>query len=265
MAHLDEGREKTRPALRHESGADVEITEKEKWHGRKQEPRLDEDDLDRDDRGETPEQLGAAGPADPAHRRSGQPLRAEDELQRDDLAEIESDERGRGDRAGDDDLTDGPGDAIEHRHDHELEGHGGHAGADRLSGGIADDANERLAGDEVVHQTGGSGDERERSRRKQHHTRKDRDLGRGQLHVRGDADRPKRQQDAERPDVKGDGRGLVTEHVLDAERHERNRDQARDRDENVRARRDRSHRRPSSIPKRITGWFRPGIRRLSVD
>ena len=80
MADFDERGEEARAALRDEPRADVEITEKEEWHGRKQEPGLDEDDLDRDDRGETPEQLGAAGPADPAHRRSGQPLRAEDEL-----------------------------------------------------------------------------------------------------------------------------------------------------------------------------------------
>jgi len=253
MADFDEGGEESRAALGHESRADIEITEKEERHGREKEPGLDEDDLDRDDRGEAPEQLGTTGPADPAHRRSGQTLGAEGELQRDDLAEIERDERGGGDRAGDDDLTDRSGDAVEHGHDHELERHRRHAGADRLSGGVAHDPNERLARDEVVHEAGGSRDERERSRRKQHDTREDRDFGGGQLHVRGDADRPEREQDAERPDVEGDGRGLVPEHVLDPEGNERHGDQTGDRDKDVGARGDRSHRRPSSVPKRITG------------
>src|SRR5207253_5589577 len=171
---------------------------------------------------------------------------------------------GGGDRAGDDDLADGAGDPIEHRHDHELEGHRGDARADRLSGGVADDADERLACDEIVHQTRRAGDERERPRRKEHDAREDRDFGCRQLDVRGDADRTQREENAECPDVESDRRGLVAEHVLDPERHERHRDQARDRDEEIRAPRDRSHRRPSSLPKRIPGWFRAGIRRLSV-
>src|SRR5205085_10323401 len=109
---LDQRREETRAALRDEARADVEVPEKEQRHRGQQEPRLDENDLDGDDGGESPEKLSSSGAPDPTDGRFREALRAEHELQRDDLSEVENDERGRGDRTCDDDLADGPGDAI---------------------------------------------------------------------------------------------------------------------------------------------------------
>ena len=265
VADLDERREETRATFGDEPRADVQVAEKEERYRGKQEPRLDEDDLDHDHRGEAPEELRSTGaPIQPIVdrvRRSVPRMSCSAMI----WPRSRTDERGRGDRAGDDHLADPPGDAIDHRQDHELEGHRGDTRADRLRGGVPDDADRRLPRHEVVHEAGGSRDERERSRREEHDTGEDRDFGRGQLDVRRYADRPERQENAERPDVEGDGRGLVTEHVLDTERQERNRDEAGDRDEDICAGGNRSHRRPSSTFNRMTGPFRPGIRGLSVD
>ena len=192
MTDLHKGREETRAALRNKAGADVEVAEKEQGHRRQQEPGLDEDDLDRDHRGEAPEELCSSGATDPSHGRSAETIRPQDELQGDDLAEVEHDERGRGDRAGDDDLADASDELIEHRHDHELEGHRRDSSADGLGGRIAQDADERLPRHEVVHEPGRSRDERERSWREEHDTGEDRDLGSGELHVWRDADRTER-------------------------------------------------------------------------
>src|SRR5204863_4068982 len=93
VADLDQRREETRAALRDEPRADVEVPKKKQRDRGQQEPRLDEDDLDGDDGGESPEELRSPGPPDPTDRRFREALRAEHELQRDDLPEIENDER----------------------------------------------------------------------------------------------------------------------------------------------------------------------------
>ena len=67
VADLDERGQKARAALGNESRADVEVAEKEERDSGKEEPWLHEDDLDRDDRRETPEELRASGAVDPSH------------------------------------------------------------------------------------------------------------------------------------------------------------------------------------------------------
>jgi len=180
--------------------ADVEVAQEEERDGRQQEPGLDENDLDRDDRARP--QRSCARPVRPIHPmvdfvRRSVPRMSCSAMN---LAEVEHDERGRCDRAGDDDLADGPSDPIGHRHDHELERHRCDPGADRLRGGVAEDADGRLPRDEVVDKAGGPGDERERARREEHDAGEDRHLRGGELDVRGDADRPERQKNAESPD-----------------------------------------------------------------
>ncbi len=89
MADLDERGEEARAALRDEARADVEVAQEEERDRRQQEPGLDENDLDRDDRGETPEELRATGAADPSDGRLRETLGPEDELQRDDRSIID--------------------------------------------------------------------------------------------------------------------------------------------------------------------------------
>ena len=247
VTDLDERGEEACATLGVEACANVEIPEDEQRDARDEEPGLDEDDLDRDDRGEPPEQLRAGRPDDPTEGLTREPFGAEHELQREDLPEVEDHERERGERAREDDLADRAGDPVRHRVERELEDHRRGACADRLRRDIAHDPHERLAARDVDDQPRGGGDERELARRKKHDPGEHRDLGGRELDVRRDAHRTEREEDAERPDVEGHRRRrrIGTERVLEAERDERDRRQTGDRHEAVRAPGNRSHPCPS--------------------
>src|SRR5439155_9800326 len=265
VAHLDERGEEARAPLGDEARADLEVAEHEERNARDEEPRLDDDDLDRDDRGEAPEELRPRRPPEPAHGLAPEPFRAEDELEREDLTEVENHEGQRREGARDDDLPDRRDDPIEHRLQGHLEDHRRRARADRLGGGVADDAHERFARRDVDDESGRRGDERELSRREDHDPGEDRHLRCRELDVRRDADRTERQQHRERPDVEGDWVGrFAAEDVLKTERDERRRDQAGDRHEYVRARGDRSHPMPSCVENEPTpGPMTGGVSSLS--
>src|SRR5207249_2278888 len=95
----DERRQKPRAALGDEAGADIQIAEDEERDARDEEPGLDEDDLDRDDRREAPEQLRASGADEPAPAALGGDA-PEREQQQVELTKVHRDEREHGDHGG---------------------------------------------------------------------------------------------------------------------------------------------------------------------
>ena len=70
VTDLDQSGEESRAALGHEARADLEVSHDEERDARHEEPRLDDDHLKRDDRGEAPQELRAHRAPDPVPRRA---------------------------------------------------------------------------------------------------------------------------------------------------------------------------------------------------
>ena len=214
VSDLDEGREQAGPPLGDEPRADVQIAEDEERDAREEEPGLNEDDLDRDDRGQAPEELRPAGADEPApalleHRA---PQRDEKQVQ---LREVHRDEHQDGhDRRRDRGRhvhawrQRAPQDRVHERRD---------AARDRDGCGVADDLLGPLAGQDVVRQSGEAGHDRDHARRQEYDAGDDRDVRWAEVGVGVDPNGPGREEDS---------RGVEAAHQPELDRHQEERDRA---------------------------------------